>query len=63
MTQGLERRDFIRGGVLVAGAAAAALPEHPALAQSTSGTKPMTYEINHSPSIPRGSRASPKSSW
>ncbi len=46
MTQGLERRDFIRG-VAVAGAAAAtaALPERPTLAQSNSGTKPMTYEI------------------
>ena len=46
MTQGLERRDFMRG-VAVAGAAAAAaaLPKHPALAQSNSGTKPMTYDI------------------
>jgi len=54
MTQGLERRDFIRGGVLVAGAAAAALPEHPALAQSTSGTKPMTYEIKPLAFDPKG---------
>jgi Fe-Mn family superoxide dismutase len=46
MTQGLERRDFIRG-VAVAGtiATAAAIPERPALAQTNPGTKPMTYEI------------------
>ncbi len=46
MTQGLERRDFIRG-VAVAGAAGAtaALPERPALAQSNPGTRPMTYEM------------------
>ena len=47
MTQGLRRRDVIRSGVAVAGAvaSAAALPERPALAQSNSGTKPMTYDI------------------
>jgi superoxide dismutase, Fe-Mn family len=47
MTQALKRRDVIRSGVAVAGAVATAatLPERPALAQSTSGTKPMTYEI------------------
>ena len=46
MTQGLERRDFIRG-VAVTGAVAsvAALPERPALAQTNPGAKPMTYEI------------------
>ena len=46
MTQGIERRDFIRG-VAVAGAVAtaAALPERPALAQLNPGTKPMTYDI------------------
>jgi len=54
MTQGLERRDFIQGGVLVAGAAAAALPERPALAQSTSGTKPMTYDIKPLAFDPKG---------
>ena len=47
MTQELERREFIRGGVLVAGAAATALAERTALAQTTSnaGSKPMTYDI------------------
>ena len=47
MTQGLRRRDVIRSGVAVAGAVAtaAALPERPALAQSSTGTKPMTYDI------------------
>lgn len=47
MTQALRRRDVIRSGVAAVGAAAttAALPEHPALAQSNSGTKPMIYDI------------------
>ncbi len=46
MTQGLERRDFIRGVAVVgAVATAAARPERPALAQSNTGTKPMTYDI------------------
>lgn len=46
MTQGLERRDFIRGATVTgAVATAAALPERPALAQTSPGTKPMTYEI------------------
>ena len=47
MTQGLKRRDVIRGGVAVAGAAAtvAALPERTALAQLNPGMKPMTYDI------------------
>src|SRR6202521_203231 len=47
MTDPIERRDFIHGVGLVAGAAAAAtLMESPALAQATppTGVKPMTYE-------------------
>ena len=56
MTQGLERRDFIRGGVLAAGAVAttAALPAQPALAQSNPGAKPMTYEIKPLAFDPKG---------
>jgi superoxide dismutase, Fe-Mn family len=56
MTQGLERRDFIRGGVLAAGAVAttAALPAQPALAQSNPGVKPMTYEIKPLAFDPKG---------
>jgi hypothetical protein len=56
MTQGLRRRDVIRSGVAVAGAVAtaAALPERPALAQSTSGPKPMTYEIKPLAFDPKG---------
>jgi len=56
MTQGLERRDFMRGGVLAAGAVAtvAALPERPALAQSNPGVKPMTYEIKPLAFDPKG---------
>jgi Fe-Mn family superoxide dismutase len=55
MTQGLERRDFIRG-VAVAGtiATAAAIPERPALAQTNPGTKPMTYEIKPLAFDPKG---------
>ncbi len=48
MTDGLERRDFMRGGALLAGTAVAAtLSERTALAQTTSnaGAKPMTYDI------------------
>ena len=47
MTQGLRRRDVIRSSVAVAGAvvSTAAIPQRPALAQSSTGTKPMTYEI------------------
>ena len=46
MTQGLERRDFIRGvAVTSAVATSAALPERPALAQTNPGAKSMTYEI------------------
>lgn len=54
MAQGLERRDFIRGGVLVAGAAATALPVRPALAQSNPGAKPMTYEMKPLAFDPKG---------
>jgi Fe-Mn family superoxide dismutase len=48
MTDGLERRDFMQGGALLAGAAVAgALAERTALAQTASnaGVKLMTYEI------------------
>jgi Fe-Mn family superoxide dismutase len=48
MTDGLERRDFMRGGALLAGTAVAAtLSERTALAQTTSntGAQPMTYDI------------------
>jgi Fe-Mn family superoxide dismutase len=46
MTDSIERRDFIRGAGLVAGAAAAvALVENAAFAQTApTGVKPMTYE-------------------
>ena len=56
MAQGVKRRDVIQSGVAVAGAVAAAtvLPERPALAQSTSGTKPMTYEIKPLAFDPKG---------
>jgi Fe-Mn family superoxide dismutase len=56
MTQGVKRRDVIRSGVAVAGAVAtaAALPERRALAQSISGTKPMTYEIKSLSFDPKG---------
>jgi len=57
MTQGVKRRDVIRSGVaVVAGAVAtaAALPERPALAQSTSGAKSMTYEIKPLSFDPKG---------
>jgi Fe-Mn family superoxide dismutase len=48
MTDGLERRDFMQGGALLAGAAmAVTLSERTALAQTTSntGVKAMTYDI------------------
>src|SRR6202047_3154411 len=48
MTDGLERRDVIRGGAVLAGAAAAsALAGRTALAQTApnAGAKPMTYDI------------------
>jgi Fe-Mn family superoxide dismutase len=55
MTDGLERRDFIRGAGLLAGAAtAAALIESPVLAQTTNaGFKPMNYEIKPLPFDPK----------
>jgi superoxide dismutase, Fe-Mn family len=56
MTDGMERRDFIRSAGLLAGAiAAAALIERSALAQITSnaGFKPMTYEIKPLPFDPK----------
>jgi Fe-Mn family superoxide dismutase len=48
MTDGLERRDFMRGGALLAGTAVAVtLSERTALAQPTAnaGAKAMTYDI------------------
>src|SRR5260221_452269 len=48
MTDGLERRDFMRGGGLLAGTAiAVTLAERTALAQTTpnAGAKPMIYDI------------------
>src|SRR5258706_4943618 len=48
MTDGLERRDLMRGGARLAGSAiAVALSERTALAQTTpnAGAKPMTYDI------------------
>jgi Fe-Mn family superoxide dismutase len=48
MTDGTQRREFIQGVALIAGtAAAAAMADSPALAQTTSnaGHKPMTYDI------------------
>ncbi len=54
MTDGMERRDFIRSVGLLAGAAAAAI-DSPALAQTTSnaGFKAMTYEIKPLPFDPK----------
>jgi superoxide dismutase, Fe-Mn family len=52
MNDAIERRDFIRAG-LVAGTVVAALSE-PALAQtSTAGPKPMTYDIKPLPFDPK----------
>ncbi|MFL5019963.1 MAG: Fe-Mn family superoxide dismutase, partial [Rhizobium sp.] len=56
MTDGIERRDFMRNAGLIVGAAAtAALIESPALAQtsSTSRLEPMTYEIKPLPFDPK----------
>ncbi|MBY2919493.1 Fe-Mn family superoxide dismutase [Rhizobium leguminosarum] len=56
MTDGIERRDFMRNAGLIVGAAAtAALIEGPALAQtsSTSRVNPMTYEIKPLPFDPK----------
>jgi len=54
MTDGMERRDFIRSAGLLAGAAAAAI-DSPALAQTTSnaGFKAITYEIKPLPFDPK----------
>ena len=56
MTNGIERRGFIRSAGLVAGAAATAtLIENPALAQTPTNQdfKPMTYEIKSLPFDPK----------
>src|SRR5215469_15253014 len=56
MTQGIERRDFMRSGGLITGAAvAAALIESAAVAQtlSTGDVKPMTYAIKPMPFDPK----------
>jgi Fe-Mn family superoxide dismutase len=56
MTDGLERRDFMQGGALLAGAAmAVTLSERTALAQTTSnaGVKAMTYDIKPMPFDPK----------
>jgi superoxide dismutase, Fe-Mn family len=46
MTDGIERRAFVRSAVMVAGATAAALSQPAAFAQTASqGTKPMTYDV------------------
>jgi superoxide dismutase, Fe-Mn family len=54
MTDGMERRDFIRSAGLLAGGTAVAI-DSPALAQTTSnaGFKPMTYEIKPLPFDPK----------
>jgi Fe-Mn family superoxide dismutase len=59
MTDGIERRDFMRNAGLIVGAAAtAALIERPALAQtsSTSRVNPMTNEIKTLPFDPKDIR-------
>jgi Fe-Mn family superoxide dismutase len=56
MTDGLERRDFMRGGAILAGAAVSVtLSERTALAQTTSdaGAKPMIYDIKPMPFDPK----------
>ena len=56
MTDGMERRDFIRGAGLLAGAAAlTTLSDRPALAQASSNPefKPMTYAIKPLPFDPK----------
>ena len=55
MTDMIERRDFIRGAAVVAGAtAAAALSEPAAFAQTSSqGTKPMSYDVKPIPFDPK----------
>ena len=45
MTTEIERRNFMRAGLIVGTAAAASMIEHPSFAQGASqGAKPMTYE-------------------
>jgi Fe-Mn family superoxide dismutase len=55
MTDGIERRDFMRNaGLLVGAATTAALIESPALAQTSSAKlKPMTYEAKPLPFDPK----------
>src|SRR5882757_8247982 len=57
MTDGIERRDFIRGASILTGiAASVALSENAARAQTTpaSGMKPMTYDIKPLSVDPKG---------
>ncbi len=55
MTDGIERRDFVRGAVMVAGATAAvALSQPAAFAQTANqGTKPMAYDVKPMPFDPK----------
>jgi Fe-Mn family superoxide dismutase len=55
MTDAIERRDFVRGAVVLAGATAAvALSEPAAFAQTaTQGTKPMSYDAKPIPFDPK----------
>ena len=55
MTDAIERRDFVRGAVMVAGAtAAAALSQPAAFAQTANqGTKPMSYDVKPMPFDPK----------
>jgi Fe-Mn family superoxide dismutase len=55
MTDAIERRDFVRGAVMVAGAtAAAALSQPAAFAQTANqGTKPMSYDVKPIPFDPK----------
>jgi len=66
MTDGLERRDLVRGGALLAGTAVAAtLSERTALAQTTSntGAQPMTYDIKPMSFDPKAIKACQRRSW
>ena len=58
MSDGIERRDFIRGATVLTGIAAGAalIESRPALAQATttSGQKPMTYDIKPLAIDPKG---------
>jgi Fe-Mn family superoxide dismutase len=55
MTDAFERRDFVRGAVMLAGATATvALSEPAAFAQTaTQGTKPMSYDVKPIPFDPK----------